>query len=169
MPVVLRHDDENQVLITAFVAAPNWQQLLDAGRIDHRTFAAAGTMLRSIYQAGLTHGRFRPDNILIGQHNKLTAVGWTGEQHGTHSLPDEAAGFTAHLVAGGVRQPYARDWYVEAARWFLHAAGVIDRPDIGGRVGRAVSDMLPSQDPRHRAELHAHAHDLIHGRRPLPW
>ncbi|MDT4950476.1 MAG: hypothetical protein QOJ37_3071 [Pseudonocardiales bacterium] len=168
-PAVLLHDDQRGVLITEFEAAPNWQQLLDAGRIDHRTFGAAGSALRRIHDIGLAHGRFRPDNVLVGQRQALRAVGWSGARAAHHTLPDEAAAFVAHLVAGSVRQPYAHDWYVEAGRWFLTAAGVINRPDLGGQVGRAVADLLPSQAQQDQPELRARAHGLIDGRDRLPW
>jgi hypothetical protein len=168
-PAVLLHDDQRGVLVTEFAAAPNWQQLLDAGRIDHRAFGAAGSMLRRLHDTGLAHGRFRPDNVLVGRHHKLRAVGWTGARDAHHALSDEAAGFAAHLVAGSVRQPYAHDWYVEAARWFLTAAGVITRPDLGGQVGRAVADLVPSQVTKNQPELRARARGLIDGRDRLPW
>jgi len=168
-PAVLLHDDQRGVLVTEFEAAPNWQHLLDTGRIDHRTFGAAGSMLRRMHESGLAHGRFRPDNVLVGRHHTLRAVGWTGAHDGYHTLSDETADFVAHLVAGSVRQPYAHDWYVEAARWFLTAADVINRPDLGGQVGRAVADLLTSQAPQYQPELRARAHGLIDGRDRLPW
>src|SRR5712692_4916307 len=111
-------------------------------------------MLRRMHESGLAHGRFRPDNVLVGRH---------------HTLSDETADFVAHLVAGSVRQPYAHDWHVEAARWFLTAVGVINRPDLGGQVGRAVADLLTSQAPQYQPELRARAHGLIDGRDRLPW
>jgi hypothetical protein len=126
-------------------------------------------MLRHIHDIGLAHGRFRPDNVLVGRHHTLRAVGWTGARAAHHTLSDEAAAFAAHLVAGSVRQSYAHDWYVEAARCFLTAAGVISRPDLGGQVGRAVADLLPSQVPQYQPELRVRAHGLIDGRDRLPW
>jgi hypothetical protein len=143
--------------------------MLDTGRIDHRTFGAAGSTLRRIHDIGLAHGRFRPDNVLVGRYHTLRAVGWTGACDAHHTVSDEAADFAAHLVAGSVRQPYAHDWYVEAARWFLTAAGVISCPDLGGQVGRAVADLLTSQAPKDQPELRARAHGLIDGHDRLPW
>jgi hypothetical protein len=53
-PEIVCTDDDSELLITRFVPGAQWERQLESGRIDARTFAAAGALIRSVHLSSIS-------------------------------------------------------------------------------------------------------------------